>query len=203
MPNEIKQYALSEYTSEIEAYIQELRFLLGKVDVESVKKIKNALQKCWQNKKTVYLIGNGGSEANATHLANDLIYGLGKNTTKNGIKAISLSTNISVTSAISNDEGYEHIYEKQLKTLAEPGDLLLVFSGSGNSKNIITCLKTAKKMGIQTAGFLGFDGGKAKELLDYCVYTKTFNMQASEDLQIVLGHAIARDLASVTKDLNS
>ncbi len=194
MPNEIKKYGLSEPSSQIEEYIEELRFLLDRVDIETVKKIENALETCWHDKKTVFLIGNGGSEANATHLANDLIYGLAKNTPKNGIRAISLSTNMSVTSAISNDEGYEFIYAKQLQTLAEPGDLLLVFSGSGNSRNIITCLETARMMGIQTAGFLGFDGGKAKELLDICVYTETYNMQASEDIQIILGHSITRSL---------
>ena len=71
---------------------------------------------CWKDKKTVFLIGNGGSEANATHLANDLIYGLGKLNNNRGLKAISLSSNASVSTAISNDEGYEYVYSKQLET---------------------------------------------------------------------------------------
>ena len=199
MPNEIKQDMILEQFSEIDGYMQEIRFLLNEVDIKTINKVKNALQKCWLNKKTVYLIGNGGSEANATHLANDLIYGLGKNTGKNGIRAISLSTNMSVNSAISNDDGYEYVYSKQLQALAEPGDLLLVFSGSGNSKNIIACLEAAKMMGIQTAGFLGFDGGKAKDLLDICVHTETYNMQASEDIQIIIGHSIIRKLHALAQ----
>ena len=199
MPNEIKQDMILEQFSEIDGYMQEIRFLLNEVDIKTINKVKNALQQCWLNKKTVYLVGNGGSEANATHLANDLIYGLGKNTGKNGIRAISLSTNMSVNSAISNDDGYEYVYSKQLQTLAEPGDLLLVFSGSGNSKNIIACLEAAKMMGIQTAGFLGFDGGKAKDLLDICVHTETYNMQASEDIQIIIGHSILRKLHALAQ----
>ena len=199
MPNEIKQDMVLEQFSEIDGYMQEIRSLLNEVDIKTINKVKNALQQCWLNKKTVYLIGNGGSEANATHLANDLIYGLGKNTGKNGIRAISLSTNMSVNSAISNDDGYEYVYSKQLQTLAEPGDLLLVFSGSGNSKNIIACLEAAKMMGIQTAGFLGFDGGKAKDLLDICVHTETYNMQASEDIQIIIGHSIIRKLHALAQ----
>ncbi len=199
MPNEIKQDMILEQFSEIDGYMQEIRFLLNEVDIKTINKVKNALQQCWLNKKTVYLIGNGGSEANATHLANDLIYGLGKNTGKNGIRAISLSTNMSVSSAISNDDGYEYVYSKQLQALAEPGDLLLVFSGSGNSKNIIACLEAAKMMGVQTAGFLGFDGGKAKDLLDICVHTETYNMQASEDIQIIIGHSIIRKLHALAQ----
>ena len=199
MPNEIKQDMILEQFSEIDGYMQEIRFLLNEVDIKTINKVKNALQQCWLNKKTVYLVGNGGSEANATHLANDLIYGLGKNTEKNGIRAISLSTNMSVNSAISNDDGYEYVYSKQLQALAEPGDLLLVFSGSGNSKNIIACLEAAKMMGVQTAGFLGFDGGKAKDLLDICVHTETYNMQASEDIQIIIGHSIIRKLHALAQ----
>ncbi len=199
MPNEIKQDMILEQFSEIDGYMQEIRFLLNEVDIKTINKVKNALQQCWLNKKTIYLIGNGGSEANATHLANDLIYGLGKNTGKNGIRAISLSTNMSVSSAISNDDGYEYVYSKQLQALAEPGDLLLVFSGSGNSKNIIACLEAAKMMGVQTAGFLGFDGGKAKDLLDICVHTETYNMQASEDIQIIIGHSIIRKLHALAQ----
>jgi len=199
MPNEIKQDMILEQFSEIDGYMQEIRFLLNEVDIKTINKVKNALQQCWLNKKTVYLVGNGGSEANATHLANDLIYGLGKNTGKNGIRAISLSTNMSVNSAISNDDGYEYVYSKQLQALAEPGDLLLVFSGSGNSKNIIACLEAAKMMGVQTAGFLGFDGGKAKDLLDICVHTETYNMQASEDIQIIIGHSIIRKLHALAQ----
>ena len=197
MPNELKQFDTFLGSKNILDYVKEMRSLLKNIEIESIVSLRDALFKCWEENKTVYLVGNGGSEANATHLANDLIYGLGKSTVSKGLKAISLSTNSSVTSAISNDEGYEHIYSKQLMTLADRGDVLLVFSGSGNSKNIINGLKTAKSLGVKTAGFLGFDGGKAKRLLDICIHTKTYNMQLSEDIQIILGHAISRDLIDI------
>jgi len=197
MPNEYKQIKPLIFSANIVLYLDEMTSLLKNVDVDSVAKLRDALYCCWRGKKTVFLIGNGGSEANATHLANDLIYGLGKMNNNKGLRAISLSSNTSISTAIANDEGYEFVYSKQLETLAEAGDLLLVFSGSGNSKNIISCLKAARKMGVKTAGFLGFDGGASKKLLDICIHTQTYNMQLSEDLQIILGHAISRDLSEI------
>ncbi len=197
MPNEYKQIKPLVFSSNINLYLEEMISLLKNIDVNSVTQLRDALYYCWKDKKTVYLIGNGGSEANATHLANDLIYGLGKTNNNKGLKAISLSSNASISTAISNDEGYEFVYSKQLETLAEEGDLLLAFSGSGNSQNIINCLKAARKIGIKTAGFLGFDGGASKKFLDICIYTQTYNMQLSEDLQIILGHSISRDLCEI------
>lgn len=197
MPNELKLASVSDQSKGLKAYLKEIQDLLENIDIESVILLRKMLYQCWYKQNTVFLIGNGGSEANATHLANDLLYGLGKSAGGAGLKAISLSANCSVLSAIANDDGYEYIFSKQLETLASSGDMLLVFSGSGNSKNLITCIQTAKKMGLQTAGFLGFDGGKAKEFLDVCVHSKTYNMQASEDIQIILGHAISRDLCGV------
>ena len=199
MPNEIKHLDTFSGPKNILGYVNGMKSLLTKIDIESVVSLRDALFECWQGNKTVYLAGNGGSESNATHLANDFIYGLEKSTFSKGLKAVSLSTNSSVCSAISNDEGYEHIYSKQLNALANKGDILLVFSGSGNSKNIINGLKTAKSLGLKTAGFLGFDGGKAKKLLDICIHTETYNMQLSEDIQIILGHAISLDLIDIFK----
>ena len=199
MPNEYKQIKPLIPYSNVNLYLEEMIALLKSIDVNTVTQLRDALYYCWKDKKTVFLIGNGGSEANATHLANDLIYGLGKLKNNRGLKAISLSSNASVSTAISNDEGYEYVYSKQLETLAEPGDLLLAFSGSGNSKNIISCLKAARKMGVKTAGFLGFDGGASKKLLDICIHTQTYNMQLSEDLQIILGHAVSRDLSEIAE----
>ena len=197
MPNELYLGSISDQAKGLKAYFNEIQNLLENINIENVIALREILHRCWCTQNTVFLLGNGGSEANATHLANDLLYGLGKNSGGVGLKAISLSANCSVLSAIANDDGYEYIFSKQLKTLAKPGDVLLVFSGSGNSENIITCIKTAKKMGLQTAGFLGFNGGKAKKFLDVCVHSKTYNMQASEDIQIILGHAICRDLCIV------
>jgi len=197
MPNEYKQLKPFMCSSNINIYLEEMVSLLKNIDLDSVTQLRDTLYHCWKNKKSVFLIGNGGSEANATHLANDLIYGLAKTGKNRGLKAISLSSNTSVSTAISNDEGYEFVYSHQLETLAEEGDLLLAFSGSGNSKNIINCLKVARNMGVKTAGFLGFDGGASKRLLDICIHTKTNNMQLSEDLQIILGHSVARDLCEI------
>ena len=181
------------------SYIDKLSQTFTEEIFESIEDLSKLILSAWMNGKRVFICGNGGSSANAQHVANDFIYGLEKNTFSKGLKAISLSTNSSVCSAISNDEGYKHIYSKQLNTLADRGDIFLVFSGSGNSENIINGLKTAKSLGLKTAGFLGFDGGKAKKFLDICVHTETCNMQLSEDIQIILGHAISLDLIDIFK----
>jgi len=136
------------------------------------------------------MCGNGGSAAIATHLANDLIYGAmpdGK-----AIRAISLTDNASILTCIGNDVSYQEIFTLQLETQADPGDLLVVFSGSGNSSNVVNALKKAKKQGLETAAILGFSGGQCKALADIVVHFPIEDMQIAEDLQLIVGHMLIR-----------
>lgn len=136
--------------------------------------------------KRIFIIGNGGSAANATHLANDLILC--------GLPAHSLAADVATLTAIGNDFGYEHIFSKQLEVLGSNGDLLIVLSGSGNSPNIIKAITTAKKKGLYTLAIVGGWDESAAQHLAHEAFCVGDNMQLAEEYQLALGHAIYRSL---------
>ena len=141
----------------------------------------------------VFLAGNGGSAANANHLANDLLYGA--NSGGNGaLRVHSLSANPSVMTCLGNDTKFENIFAQQLEVLAVPGDLLLVFSGSGNSPNIVQVLAAARRLKVFSVSFLGFDGGEAKALSDLALHFPVHDMQVAEDLHMIAGHLLLKFL---------
>jgi D-sedoheptulose 7-phosphate isomerase len=142
---------------------------------------------------TIFLAGNGGSAANANHLATDLIYGVNSRG-KGTFRVHSLSANSSVMTCLGNDTGYENIFSKQLEALAQRGDLLLVFSGSGNSPNIVRVLESARSLKITSISFLGYDGGKAKGLSDHALHFPIHDMQVAEDLHMIAGHLLLKAL---------
>ena len=181
------------------SYTQSLSKTVSKIDVSAVKILAQELLHCWKEGRQVFLCGNGGSSSNAIHAANDLIYGIGQGAFP-GLKAHALPANSSVLTCLANDEGYEHIYSKQLASLAKEKDVLIVMSGSGNSPNIIEALKTAKQMKLKSFSLLGFDGGKAKSLSDTAIHFEIDDMQISEDLQMVVIHMITKWLIENYKD---
>jgi len=146
-----------------------------------------------QRGATVFLAGNGGSAANANHLANDLIYGVNQHG-RGAFRVNSLAANPSVLTCLGNDIGFENIFSNQLEALAESGDLLLVFSGSGNSPNILNALKSAKKIGVISVALLGYDGGGAKTLADLPLHFPIHDMQVVEDLHMIAGHLLFKHL---------
>lgn len=135
----------------------------------------------------IFLCGNGGSAANAMHIANDLLYlrSRGK-----GIKVAALPANQAVLTCLANDAGYENIFSFQLEQLGKEGDILIVLSGSGNSPNILKAVNIAKKMRISTCAILGFDGGKCLSLVDIPIHFPINDMQIAEDLQLIVGHMV-------------
>ena len=146
-----------------------------------------------RERRTAFLCGNGGSAANANHFATDLLFGLEKNPGPIW-RVVSLSANVSLMTCLGNDTGYENVFSKQLEATGQQGDLLLVYSGSGNSPNILRALQVAKGMGITTLAFLGFDGGKAKGLADLCLHFPVHDMQIAEDLHMMASHLLLRSL---------
>lgn len=125
------------------AYAQRLSTLLRSAEWSGVEQLAQDMYDAWQNGKQVFLCGNGGSAGNAVHLANDFIYGVAK-VTGGGIRAQALSANPAVITCLGNDVGYDRIYCEQLAVLSNPGDLLIVLSGSGNSPNILSVLERAR-----------------------------------------------------------
>lgn len=172
-----------------EGYAKRLQTILQDADWSPVAVLAEAMLECWKSKRRVFLCGNGGSAGNALHLANDLHYGIGKGKLP-GMRVQALPANVSVLTCLANDEGYEHIFSSQLAVEGDPGDILVVFSGSGNSPNILKAIEQAKKMGIRSFAVLGYSGGKAKTMVDVPIHFAINDMQISEDLQLIVGHMI-------------
>ncbi len=159
------------------------------------EKLVTALQETWDDDRSVYLCGNGGSAANAVHLANDFLYGVGARKGK-GLRVEALSANPAVVTCLANDLGYEHIFSAQLHVKGVPGDVLIALSGSGNSPNIINAIERANAIGMKTFAILGFSGGKCKDLAQTSLHFPVDDMQIAEDLQTVVGHICMQRLLS-------
>ena len=174
-------------------YTAALAALLQQLDYTVVESIANQLIRAHAEGRRVYVVGNGGSAATAAHLVCDL----GKNTASErvpGIRVISLTDNVPISTALSNDHGYDTIFERQLRTLVEPGDVVMAISASGNSPNVVNALKAARELGAVTIGLLGFDGGAARALSDVALVVESFNYGQVEDAHMVVGHVLAQHL---------
>ena len=174
------------------SYSNYLSTLLENLDFNKIEKIANLIICQSRKKKTVYLIGNGGSASTASHFATDLIH-CGHINHRSIIRAISLSDNISLITAIGNDKGYKYIFSRQLERVAQKEDILIAISASGNSDNLIEAFKAAKKMGVTTVALLGFDGGKMAKIADYVIHVKTPKGKYGpvEDTHLFLDHMIS------------
>lgn len=170
-------------------YTSRFSTVLKDFDWSPVEKLAYDLRDCWQTGRQVFFCGNGSSGGNANHLANDFLYALSK-TPGSGLRVHSLSSNPSVITCLANDEGYDQVFSLQLAVLARKGDVLITFSGSGNSPNILKALEEAKTVGMTSYAVLGFSGGKAKALADVPIHFAVNDMQIAEDAQMVIGHMI-------------
>ena len=180
----VDRSALAEHCLD---YSRRLNSALESSRWDGVAELAAELGACWKDGRQVFICGNGGSAANAVHLANDFLYGISKKM-GSGIRVSALSANPSVLTCLANDCGYEAIFSMQLAVQARAGDVLIVLSGSGNSPNIVKAIEQAKRMGLKTFAILGYDGGKAKSLADVAIHFNVPDMQISEDLQLVVGH---------------
>lgn len=176
-----------------EQYISRLIQVIKTDKNKEINLLYNQILKTWKNKKTIYVCGNGGSAGNANHIANDLIFAAGKKN-KKGIKVESLASNPSIITCLANDIGYENIFSEQIRVKGAKGDLLIVLSGSGNSKNVIKAIKEAKKNKLDTFAILGFDGGMCKKIVKNYIHYEVNDMQISEDLQMIVLNICIQEL---------
>ena len=173
----------------IEWYLDEVGNILRRLPSGQIGQIIHVLKQARLDCKQIFLIGNGGSAATASHFANDLL----KSTVaadKPRMKVIALTDNIPVMLAYANDCGYETIFAEQLDALAAPGDVLVAFSGSGRSPNVLRALDLARRRGLTTVGFTGRDGGGMPERCDLCLVAPCQPMEQIEDVHVVLTHLI-------------
>ncbi len=174
----------------IEWYLGEVGGILQRLAQDQIAQIVHILKQARLDRKQIFLIGNGGSGSAASHFANDLL----KATTIPGkprMKAVALTDNMSVILAYANDCGYETIFTEQLDALATPGDVLIAFSGSGRSPNVLRALDLARQRGLTTIGFSGRDGGEMPERCDVCLIVPCQSMEQIEAVHAVLTHLIS------------
>ena len=187
---------MSQDKSYIKDYLNESAEIVKQIEVEQLKAAVDILFEAWKDNKQVFVMGNGGSAATASHFACDLQ----KPTHKPGkerIKAISLNDNVPVISAWVNDVGWDHVYTGQLEHSLEKGDVLVGFSVHGGStekdawsQNMPKAIEFAKSKGAKTVGITGFDGGAMKEMCDACVIVPKESTPHVEGLHGVVHHLI-------------
>jgi D-sedoheptulose 7-phosphate isomerase len=185
-----------EATASINSYFAELDQMLRDISQAHLQAIVALLEEAYRNGHRIFIMGNGGSAATASHFALDLA----KNTIIPGVprlKAISLTDNVPLITAWSNDTAYEHIFEEQLANMIEPGDVVIGMSTSGNSANVINALKLAKQSRASTVGLLGARGGLIKQIVDVYVLAPGQNIEQEEDAHLILAHVITRHMREV------
>lgn len=164
-------------------YSKRLQIVLARQDWAPVAKLGKVLRSVAQDKRRIYICGNGGSAANAIHMANDLI--------TSNLQAEALAANQSVMTCLANDFGYGEMFSRQLEVVGRAGDILIALSGSGNSENVVRAISTARELRMETCGVFGFDGGKALQMVHLGIHFPVDDMEISEDLQLVVGHMLS------------
>ncbi len=182
-------YCQCEATAFLHDYAGQVVENLMRTSFETLARIAGLILETKEKGKRVYTAGNGGSAATASHMCNDLLKGA-RVCGREGFRAICLNDSSPILTCLANDFTYEDVYALQLRSYAEPGDLLIVFSGSGNSPNVVKGLQTAREMGLITIGFGGRDGGKMKEFCDEILIAPTNSMEQLEDMHMLYEHAI-------------
>ena len=174
----------------IEAYISEIKGILDKSPVENIRKCIDLVMLTYNQNGQIFVMGNGGSASTASHIANDL----GKGTAHLGHRprVISLTDNVSTMTAWSNDACYEDVFVEQLKGLANPGDLVIGISASGNSENVLRAIRHANAIGCKTVGWTGFGGGQLAKLTDISVIVDSNEYGPVEDVHLMLNHILCK-----------
>lgn len=179
----------------IEGHISQRQSALASETMAEGPKLAAAFEAAWDNGRTVCFCGNGGSAGNANHLAYDFLYGAGTSRGV-GLRVESLSANSAVLTCLANDIGYGEIYSEQSRVKANAKDVLVVFSGNGNSLNVIRALEVGKSMGMETFAVLGYSGGKCKAIAKHTIHFEINDMQVAEDLPLVVFHMVMQCLVS-------
>jgi D-sedoheptulose 7-phosphate isomerase len=180
---------------DIAKYLQAVQATINNLDPEVIASFATHLENAYNNNQSIYVIGNGGSAANASHFAQDLAKGIFfEKPVAKTMKAISLTDNIAHITAIANDTGYQNIFSAQLNTYAQNSDVLICISGSGNSENIIEAVKAAKQKNMFVIGVTGFDGGQLKSMSNFSVHVPLHEMCTVESIHSIIFHLIVLEL---------
>ena len=182
---------ISSFNKRSRNYLDQLNGCFSAGIIDQIEILAKDLLAAWVDGRNVYICGNGGSAANAIHLANDFHYGIGAcgpGPKLPGLRVEALPANAALITCLANDTGYENIYSHQIEVKGRPGDLIIVLSGSGNSTNVVKALETSKRMGLCSYAILAFSGGTCLKVVDVPIHFQIDDMQIAEDTQLVVGH---------------
>jgi len=173
----------------IQRYLDEMRQVVQNLPADKIAQVVEVLDRARAEGRRVFLFGNGGSAATASHIAVDFLKGTAK-PGKPRLKVITLNDGIPTLTAYANDYGYETVFAGPLEALAEPGDVAIGISGSGNSPNVLRAMDVASERGLTRIGLTGYQGGKLKDKVDLCIIVPSDSMQHIEDAHLVILHAV-------------
>ena len=176
-----------DYINELNAYREREIAVLNSLDLNSVNQVMNVLEDARLHGKRIFICGNGGSAATASHYCCDFNKGVSENQ-NDKYNFECLNDNIPTLMAVANDIGYEEVFRFPLKNKMKSGDIFIGISGSGNSKNVVNAMEYAKSIGGTTIAIVGYSGGKMKEMADYNIHVNINDMQISEDIHMMLDH---------------
>ncbi len=179
--------------SEFSDYFKRLSQTLDEVDTDSIEKLAGLLMQAREHGNTVFIFGNGGSGATASHVTGDFLKGISYQLDKR-FRVQCLNDNDSGMMAISNDLSYEEIFIEQLKAFLRKEDIVIGISGSGNSANVVKAMQYAKTQGAKTVAFCGYKGGKIKELAELVIHAPVQDMEITEDVHIIIFHSLKQSL---------
>lgn len=180
-----------DYKNAIQEYLKRESEVISKLNLEDMNMAMNAVYTTYQNKGNIYICGNGGSAATASHFQNDFNKGISEYV-DNKFNFICLNDNVATMMAVANDIGYEEIFRFQLRNKIKANDLFIGISGSGNSKNVVNAAEYARECGAKVLGITGYSGGKLKQIADYSMHADVMDMQIAEDLHMIFDHMMMK-----------
>lgn len=174
---------------EVGDYFNSVIDTLGSLNKEAVGKFVEMLLETYNNGGTIFVFGNGGSGATASHICGDFLKGISYGLDKR-FKILCLNDNMPALTAIANDVTYGDIFVEQIKNFLRKDDLVIGISGSGNSRNVVKAIDFANSVGAKTVAFCGFAGGRIREIADLSIHADINNMEVTEDVHLVVGHCV-------------
>lgn len=179
------------FKQSINTYFEKLKATIDSMSVDDIDAILNILDEAKNSGRQVFIMGNGGSAATASHAVCDFNKGASYGKDKR-FKLICLNDNLPTLMAYANDVSYDDIFVEPLKNYFNAGDIVIGISGSGNSKNVVKAIEWANENGGVTVGITGYTGGKLKQICKYNVHVPILDMQITEDIHMVLVHCMMR-----------
>ncbi|HET9181303.1 MAG TPA: SIS domain-containing protein [Candidatus Angelobacter sp.] len=193
--NPVHQFSSGQAVT-VSQYFQALERLIKNLPCAEIDDIIAVLQRAFEEERTIFVFGNGGSASSASHMVSDMNKGVADPVHGRRMKVMSLTDNVPLLTACANDHGYETVFSEQLKNFVQPGDVAFAISCSGDSANVLLALTTARQAGAFTMGLAGFEGGAMKELCDICAVIPSDNMQLIEDVH----HAVLHSMFTVLRE---